>query len=84
LDSWKQNRAGELAKGNPPLRFEDEDYRAGFRLAEYRLEDGQLPQRPSADIQIKLSLIDPRGKPIEKTVNYQVALEPALAVLRSD
>ncbi|MCC6124083.1 MAG: hypothetical protein IT426_03915 [Pirellulales bacterium] len=84
LETWKQNRAGTLAKGNPPLRFEDEDNRAGFRLVEYRLEDAQQMLRPFADVRVKLSLLDPRGKLIEKTVTYQVALEPALSVLRND
>jgi hypothetical protein len=84
LDAWKQNSTGTLAKGNPPLRFEDEDQRAGYRLVEYRLENPQQILCPLADIRVKLSLLDPRGKPVEKTVAYQVVLEPTLAVLRND
>jgi hypothetical protein len=84
LDAWKQNCAGTLAKGTPPLRFEDEDYRAGSRLTEYRLEDGQLPIRPSVDVWVKLFLVDPLGKTFERRVTYQIGLEPALVVLRND
>jgi hypothetical protein len=84
LDAWKNGQIGSLAKGNPPLRFEDEDYRDGCRLTGYRVEDGQSPLRPFADVRVSLSLVDRRGKAVEKTAVYQVSLEPGRAVLRND
>jgi hypothetical protein len=84
LEAWKKNEIGLLAKGTPPLRFEDDDYRDGCRLVGFRLADEQLQLRQNSDIRVELSLIDRRNKPVSKSVNYQVSLEPALAVLRND
>jgi hypothetical protein len=84
LDAWKQGRAGALAQGNPPIRFEDDDCRHGLQLTDYRLEQPLDSLRPFDDVQVVLLLRDARGNPVEKTAAYQVVLTPALAVLRSD
>lgn len=84
LEAWKQGRVATLAKRVPPLRFDDEDCRNGLRLTDYRLEPRELALRPFDDVQVVLFLRDRRGNQAEKQVSYQIALEPALAVLRSD
>jgi hypothetical protein len=84
LDAWKQGRVGSLAKRVPPLRFEDEDCRSGLRLTEYRLEPREQPLRPFDDVRVVLVLRDRRQNRLEKTVAYQVSLEPKPAVLRND
>jgi len=84
LEAWKQGRITTLAKRVPPIRFEDEDCRNGFRLTDYRLESRELPLRPFNDVQVVLFLRDRRGNRTEKRVAYQIALEPTLVVLRSD
>jgi hypothetical protein len=84
LEAWRQGRAGTLAKHNPPLRFEDEDYRNGLRLIEYRLEELRRPARPFDDVQVSLVLLDRRGNKVSWSVAYQVSLEPDWAVLRNE
>ena len=34
LDAWKTGQAHTLASQTPPIRFQDDDYMAGWRLAE--------------------------------------------------
>ena len=84
LDAWKQGYVKDLAKREPPIRFEDEDYRSGLHLSDYRLADREIPLRPFDDVQVTLLLRNRRGEIVEKTAVYQVACEPQLAVLRSD
>ena len=84
LDAWKQGLAADLGKRNPPIRFEDEDCRNAMTLAEYRLAKPETPLRPHDDVQVVLVLNDRQGRVVEKTVVYQVALAPDLAVLRND
>jgi hypothetical protein len=84
LEAWRQGRVGTLAKHNPPLRFEDEDYRNGLRLIEYRLEESRRPAGPFDDVQVSLVLLDRRGNKVSKSVAYQIALEPDWAVLRNE
>jgi hypothetical protein len=84
LDAWKQGQVKKLAKCKPPIRFEDEDYRNGLRLLDYRLEPRESPVFRFNDIKVTLSLRGRQGNKIEKTVAYQVTLEPVLAVLRND
>lgn len=84
LDAWKQGRAAALAKGQPPVRFEDDDYRNGLKLLDYRLDHPDRPICPREDVRVTLVLRDRRGQTSEKAVLYQVVVEPAIAVLRSD
>ncbi len=84
LDAWKEGQAGALATRQPPIRFEDEDCRNGWRLVAYRLESPSTSIRPFDDVAVHLSLRDQRGREVDKPVVYQVCLEPQLAVLRND
>lgn len=84
LDAWKAGQAGALGRRHPPVRFEDEDWRGGLQLADYRLKQPSGPVRAFEDVEVVLVLRDRRGATVEKTVAYQVALAPGLAVLRSD
>ena len=84
LDAWKHGEARSLARHNPPIRFEDEDFVAGLRLADYEIVEPDAPIQLHKNIPVILSLRDPRGRTIRRETNYQVATDPALAVLRSD
>jgi len=84
LEAWKQGEAHALATRHPPIRFEDDDYRTGTQLIGFRLPHRDEPLRPFEDVEVVLTLRNRQGATVEKTVVYQVALEPALAVLRND
>ena len=84
LDAWKQGEAGALPRRDPPIRFVDDDLVNGLKLAEYEIEEPDRPIRLHEDVNVILSLRDARGKPVRHEARYQVATEPALAVLRTD
>jgi len=83
LDAWKKGEARTLTRRNPPIRFVDEDFVAGLRLSDYEIEEPDAPAGPHQDVHVILSLRDARGKVVQRETQYQVATEPALAVLRS-
>jgi hypothetical protein len=84
LDSWKRGDAKQLARRAPPIRFVDEDFQAGSVLADYGIVEPDAPILPYQDVHVILSLRDARGKAVRRETHYQVATDPALAVLRSD
>jgi hypothetical protein len=84
LDAWKQGRAGQLMKRQPPIRFVDDDWQGGWQLLDYQVGESTRLFGPFKDVPVTLTVRDRSGRTIGKRVTYQVALEPALAVLRSD
>jgi hypothetical protein len=83
LDAWKKGEVGSLAKRQPPIRFVDEDLAAGLRLSDYEIEEPDAPIGLHENVAVILSLRDSRGKVVRRETQYQVAIEPGLAVLRS-
>jgi hypothetical protein len=57
---------------------------AGYQLTGYAIDEPDGVIEPFDDVLVNLSLRDTHGKPLEKTVAYQVSLDPGLAVLRSE
>jgi hypothetical protein len=84
LDAWKKGEARSLLRRNPPIRFVDDDLVEGLRLSEYEVEEPEGPTAPHQDVNVILSLRDTQGKVVRREARYQVATEPALAVLRND
>jgi hypothetical protein len=84
LDAWKKGEARALPRRDPPIRFVDEDCMAGLRLSDYGIEEPDPPTGPHDNVHVILSLRDARGKVVQRDARYQIAIEPALAVLRSD
>jgi hypothetical protein len=84
LDAWKKGEAKALAKRNPPIRFFDDDLVAGLRLADYEIEEPDLPIKLHEDVAVILELRDAKGKGVRREARYQVGTDPTLSVLRSD
>jgi hypothetical protein len=84
LDAWKKGEARALARLNPPIRFVDDDLLAGLKLADYEIEEPDREIELHMDVEVILSLRDPKGKVVRREAKYQVATKPGLAVLRSD
>lgn len=84
LEAWKKGEARELPKRTPPIRFVDDDFSQGMRLADYEIDEPDAPITLHKDVEVILSLRDAQGKTIHREARYQVATEPGLAVLRSD
>jgi len=84
LDSWKAGKTASLRRQTPPIRFTDDDLRAGFRLDSYELVDPKVPVKPFQSTEVKLVLVRGNGPKLERVASYQVSLKPELTVLRSD
>jgi hypothetical protein len=84
LDAWKRGEARALARRTPPFRFVDEDFAAGWKLADYEIEEPDAPIRRFENVAVILSLRDKGGRTVRRETTYQVTTDPALAVLRSD
>jgi hypothetical protein len=84
LDAWKKGEAKALPRRKPPIRFVDDDFATGMRLADYEIDEPDAPIALHKDVEVILSLRDAAGKTVRREARYQVATEPTLAVLRSD
>jgi hypothetical protein len=84
LDAWKAGQVRSLGSQVPPIRFADDDQRAGSQLVEYDFSEPDQPIRPFHDVKIAITLRNARGMLTSKLVCYQVGVDPDLTVLRSD
>lgn len=83
LNAWKSGQVHELARQDPPIRFQDDDYLAGSHLDDFELKTPSSQIEPFQDVKVQMHLKDARGAPIRKEVAYQVGLNPH-TVQRSD
>ncbi len=83
LEAWQQGRVRELPRRDPAIRFVDEDYASGRRLARFELRDHETRIGPFRGVPVLLVLQE-RGKTVERIVSYQITLDPTISVLRSD
>lgn len=84
LQAWKAGQVSGLSKRSPPIRFSDDDQLAGAQLLGFEFEDETIPILPFQSVKVELDLRTPQGQLINKTVEYQVGVDPVLTVLRSD
>jgi hypothetical protein len=83
LDAWKTKDVRSLAARKPPIRFVDDDEKAGLRLSTYVIDDS-APEGPFSGFGVTLSLRNVAGELVVRSAQYQVSLEPGISVLRSD
>ena len=77
LEAWKKGEAKSLPKRNPPIRFVDDDLLSGLRLAEYEIDEPDLPFKLHEDVPVILEMRDAQGKRFRREARYQVSTEPA-------
>ena len=64
LDAWKSRDLQFLVRRDPPIRFADDDQRAGCELLEYEVESSHATRfLPFKDVKVMLVLKDRNGKP---------------------
>ena len=83
LESWKQGeKPGALRDRPPNLTSQDMDWEAGFRLMDYQIvDDGKLDDA-NLRCPVKLTLRDPQGREVHKSVKYLVGTSPIITVFR--
>jgi hypothetical protein len=84
LDAWKAGNLQALVTLPSPIRFADDDLIAGFRLVDYQLDQPSAKTRPFRGVTVTLTLCQDNGQSVIRMVQYQIALLPRRAVLRSD
>lgn len=84
LDAWENGQAAELGRRQPPIRFEDDDFMAGWRLVAYEIKHPEIEIRPFETVFVEIHLRNRKGKVLQRTAGYQVTLQPQFGVLRSE
>jgi hypothetical protein len=71
LDAWKKGQRPEALKGlSPPVTFQDEEWKAGSQLLDYKLQDAFAETDRVPRCRVLLTLRDRKGKKVEKEVVY--------------
>ena len=84
LDAWKQGEAfGDLQKRNPPIYFNEPEWKAGKQLVSFTLGKPELMGR-QARCSVKLSLRDKGGKTTERQISYQIDTTPQVVIAREN
>ena len=85
LDAWKQGApASSLTAQSPPIRVLDGDWERGARLIEYQIQSEGQPLGLNRQCAVALTLKDPKGREIRKTVTYVVSAGDSPVVARQD
>ena len=84
LDAWKDGNVRVLVTLESPIRFADEDLAAGLQLVDYEFTQPSPSFGPFRSVPVSLTLKTKSGAAITRPAQYQIALEPERAVLRSD
>jgi hypothetical protein len=84
LDSWKQGEQPDaLTKRPTPIRVADEDWLSGRKLLAYE-QAAESATGPRRDITVRLTFGDLNGRPIAKTVVYEIETDPSTSIVRRD
>lgn len=85
LDAWKGGAPiASLAAQSPPIRVIDGDWERGSQLVEYRIESDGQPLGLNRQCAVALTLKDPKGREVRKTVSYVVAAGDSPVISRQD
>jgi hypothetical protein len=85
LDAWKGGAATtSLSAQSPPIRVIDGDWERGSRLVEYQIVSEGQPLGLNRQCAVALTLKDPKGREVRKTVTYVVAAGESPVVSRQD
>jgi hypothetical protein len=83
LDAWKKGTSFEtLAKGTPPIYFNDPKYKDGRPLSDYAVQDGHEFHGQSVRLSAKLTLAGKDGGATkERAVAYLVDTSPVVVIV---
>jgi hypothetical protein len=83
LDSWKKGDAPSALKdGSPSIIAQDLDWLAGAKLVDYQVAGEGKEKETNLYVPVTLTLQNPQGKEIKKSVSYVVATSPHISVFR--
>ena len=83
LESWKNgDRLEALQSASPSIVVQDFDWMGGQKLVAYEVTGDGKDDDANLRIPVKLTLKNPKGKEVKKTVSYVVGTSPSLTVFR--
>jgi hypothetical protein len=83
LESWKRGEPIEsLKSASPPIVAQDFDWMAGHRLVAYEVSGDGKDDDANLRIPVNLTLRNPQGQEVKKSVSYVVGTSPSLTVFR--
>lgn len=82
LDAWQKGESAEsLARGVPPVYFNDPKCGAGVQLLGYKLDDGHGFHGQSVRLPVVLSLKQKDGTTKDRKTAYLVDTSPAVVIV---
>lgn len=85
LDAWTKGATASNWSSNPdPIQVTDPDWKAGCRLLGFLILDSKEEERIPGIVHCRatLSLREPKGKKVDKEVQYDVESEPLPSIKR--
>jgi hypothetical protein len=82
LEAWKKGQTPEeLEKMSPPILMNEDDWRLGKRLLDFKVEENTLKGRQVRS-RVRIKLEDKSGKSLEKKAAYIIDTTPRLVIVR--
>jgi hypothetical protein len=82
LDAWKQGGTyGELEKRQPPIWFNEPEWKAGKKLVTFETGKVELVGRQGR-CSVELLLRDADGKETKRRISYQIDTTPQVVIAR--
>jgi hypothetical protein len=84
FDAWKQGEdPGDLQKRNPPLYFNEPEWKAGTKLLDFKAGKVELMGRQGR-CSVQLSLRDRQGKETKREISDLIDTTPRVAIVREN
>jgi hypothetical protein len=82
LGAWKSGKSPkDLEKENPAIVMNEDDWRVGKRLLEFKMEKSALSGR-QVRCRVQIKLQDKDNKTVEQTVTYIIDTNPRIVIVR--
>src|SRR5579864_1711562 len=82
LEAWKSGKTqADLEKGNPSIIMNEDDWRTGKRLVDFKMEESTLSGR-QVRCRVHIRLQDPTNKIVEQDAVYIIDTTPRIVIVR--
>jgi hypothetical protein len=82
LEAWKAGKSqGDLEKESPSVIMNEDDWRGGKRLRDFKLLEGSLSGR-QVRWRVRITLQDKEGKSAERDATYIIDTTPRIVIVR--
>jgi hypothetical protein len=82
LQAWKSGKTPEdLEKGQPSILMNEDDWRTGKRLLDFKMEKGALSGR-QVRCRVRITLREKDDKTVERSAVYIIDTTPRIVIVR--